>query len=564
LWPLALTLLRSADELERVQDGTYYHVVVGASGTDQLRKLFNTYDCRGAKNLFPPAPAFGSMSVTNGPAIRMALPRGDTDAQGDLFNPNLQEWPLDLQVTSDVGLREVLLYDGDRPIRRFLPGGARDFTFRASLTKERQKHLWVHATAVDGKEALNRDTHCDSWILREWQCGDRNNQLLDSRQLRPDGTPYKVGYGGDTATPDKGPWNGRTRPVGCFVFDEKLGSGAMAYDGSPEAHPQVTFTPYLIYDGKPPASVGWAHHLVADREGAPHVQPRRVVSCSDVLVGERILDGVFPLSANPVIHVWHSLYPVQPSQYLKTTARVSFYLPKVDGITAYLWDQSFELQQDLPVAANSYPICLGMISGWLGAGDKSERVLVHGGQLTERAPLKGQAVKTLPFDQGDFIGVLGNVFGSLFVYSLTDGLVLEGDGINYNVGISAPPGTLPAGTQRRATVLLVGMHRLVDDPVKLATQIVEDYGLAGPPSYAVEADTGSVVAQQYELQLDAAGEQCFTGRLTGLDALAGNLGCTVAGLNDNWTAFLQVQDPAPKTRIVPVEEGRGYAVLRAE
>jgi len=565
LWPLALTLMKSAGEMAQVRSGAYYHLIVGADGTDQLRKLFNTYDCRCAKHLFPPAPPHGHTSVTNGPVIELAMPRGDTDPQGDIFSPNLQEWQVDLQVKSDVGLREVVIMDGDMLIRRFLPGGAKDFAYQTSLARERQKHIWVHATDVGGKEAIGRSIHCDSWLLREWQCMDRNNQLLYSQQLRPDGTPFYVGYGGDTATPDKGPWNCRIRPVGCFVFDKKLGAGAMAYDGSPENHPQLGFTPFLVFDGKRPEQVGWGRRLVADREGAPHVRPRRVVSCSDVLVGDHILDGVFPLEADPVIHVWHSIYPVKPSRYLKTTARVSFYLPKVDGITAYLWDQSFELLRDLPVSQDSpYAIGLGMIAGWLGSGDKSEHVIVHRGEVAERAPLKAQPVRTFPFDRGDYIGILGNVFGSLFVYSLSDDLVLEGDGINYGLGIKAPAGTLPTGTQRRARLLLVGMHRLVDDPVKLAAQVARDYGLAGAPSYTVEAEQGTVVSQEYVLQLDGSHGSCFRGRLRGLNGLAGNLGCMARGLNDNWSAFLQVQDLEHKTRLVPVEEGTAYAVLRAD
>ena len=55
--------------------------------------------------------------------------------------------------------------------------------------------------------------------------------------------------------------------------------------------------PYVVYDGKMPKSVGWLHHLVADREGAPHVLPHRVVASSEVLIGDRVLDGVFPLTA---------------------------------------------------------------------------------------------------------------------------------------------------------------------------------------------------------------------------------------------------------------------------
>jgi len=564
LWPHALTLMKSAAEIDLLKSGEYYTNIVGADGTQMLSHLINTIEGRGARNLYPGAPCFGSTSISNGPVIEMSLPRGDTDAQGGIYNPALQEWPLELKVTSADGLREVLLMDGDRTIRRFLPQGQTEFTHRASLSKERQKYLWVRATDLKGHEAIGRDVQCDSWLLRDQQCADRNNQLLYSSQRRPDGSEYYVGYGGDTTIPDKGPWNGRIRPVGCFVFDSKLGSGAMSYDGSPENHPQASLHPWLIVDGKMPDSVGWQHRLVADQEGAAHVQPRRVVSSSEALVGERILDGVFPYEADPVIHVWHTLYPVKPSEYLKTTARCSFYLPKVDGVAAYLWEQSFETLRDIPVRPDSpFTICLGQINGWLGTSDKSERVIVHGGEVVDRGPVAGTGLKTWPFTRGDYLCILKGIFGSLAVYSLSDDLVLWGDGVNYQVGVKTEPGRLPAGARMDAKLLLVGINRLTEDPEKLAAQVAVDYGLGGAPSYRVQAQQGSVAGHEYVLSLQQA-DGAFRGTCTGLDRLAGNLGTTLGGLNDNWSAVLQVQDANSPTRIIPVEDGLGYAVLRAQ
>ncbi len=565
LWPQALTLLTSASELDQLPSGALYQNVIGADGTKMLHTLFNTLGGRSARNLFPGAPCFGSTQITNGPIIELTMPRGDTDAQGSIFNPALQEWPLDLKVSSPAGLREVTLMDGDTPIRTFLPGGKSEFTFQTTLPKERQKYLWVHAVDAKGHEAISRDLHCDSWLLRDQQCADRNNQLLYSMQHRADGSDYFVSYGADTCLPDKGPWNGRVRPVGTFVFDSKLGSGAMSYDGSPENHPQVAFNPYVIYDGKVPDTMGWSRRLVGDLEGSPHVQPYRVVSSSEVLIGDRILDGVFPVDARPVIHVWHTLYPVQPSTYLKTTARCTMYLPKPDGIAAYLWDQSFEALKNIPVKADQpFTFGLGNIGGWPGQTDKSQRLMVAGGKQTELVKLAGHPMQVTPFNRGDYLGILHSIFGSLAVYSLTDGLVLWGDGVNHQVGIKTPAGTVAKGTTLSAKLLLVGMNRLVAEPERLAAQVAADYGLSGPPAYNVEAEQGKVTDQQVTLTLDARKDQCFRGKLTGLAGLSGNLGSVITGLNDTWSAVVQVQDGSGKTRLIPVEKGTGYAVLRAE
>jgi len=561
LWPMALTLMQSAAEIDLVQKGIYYRNEVGLEGVEKLDKFLDTLQGRSARNLFPGAPCFGQVFLSNGPSINLSMPRGDTDAESNLWNPRLQEWPFELKVASPVGLREIHVMDGTARIRRFFPNGAKEFVHNASLPRERQKAIWIRAIDVEGHEAVSRDITSDSWLLRDTQCADRNNQLLYSMQARPDGTPFYVGYGGDTPMPDKGPWNGRTRPVGIFVFDKLLGVGAMGYDGSPEQHPQCHFTPSCDFGEVSPQSMGWASQLVAGKEGAAHVQPNRFSHSSDVLIGERILDGVFPVDAKPVIHVWHTLYPVKPSKYLKTTARQYLYLVKVDGISVYLWDQTFEVLQDIP---NNPKKLTTLHLGYVGASTATERVIVSAGKTVDSGAVKGKPVESFPFNRGDYVGLLKSPFGSLAVYSLTDGLMLTGDGVNYGVGFDNKTTELKAGTKLRARVLMVGMHRMVQDPVVLAAKIAQDYGLSGAPAYQVAAVQGTAGPADYPLQLTVSKDACFKGKLTGVAELAGNLGVAVSGLRDNWTAFCQQQGAQPKTRIIAVEQGTGHAVLRAE
>ncbi|MDD5704654.1 MAG: hypothetical protein PHR35_01925 [Kiritimatiellae bacterium] len=560
LLPQAIALLDRAEELDGCTNGTIFLNVIGAEGRRQLDPYLTGFAGRGASHLYPAQPPYGNTFITSGPEIALVMPRADIDAQGNLYNPNLQEWPLSLTVTSSVGLKEVFVMDGTRMIRRFLPGGETNFVFTGNIGKERQKYIWARATDTRGGEAIGRAINCNSWILRESQCADRNNQLLDSRQLRPDGTPFFVGYVGTTATPDKGPWNGRCFPVGCFIFDEKLGVPPSIYDGGPEDAPRVRWAPWVAYDGQIPTSVGWLNHLVAGKEGAPHVKPYRVVASSDVLVGDRVLDGVFPLNTNPVIHVWHSVYPVTPSTYLKTTGRTSLYLIKPDGISAYLWEQDLEFLKDIPVPTNKP----GLVSlGGFSAGTGTEGLYARQGEPAEVTPVKAVPLRTLPFDAGDYAGFVKSPFGSLAVYSLTDGLTLGSDGVNVSVRINATGGVVKAGTRYRVRLLSVGMHREVADPVALAAAIRYQYGLGVPATgYTVLADQGSVVEQSYVLTLAASEGACFRGTIKGVKSMAGNLGCQVTGLNDRWTAVFQWQGKTPKQRLIPVEEGIGYAVVR--
>jgi hypothetical protein len=564
LWPMALTLMHSAGEMALVEQGVYYHNEVGIEGTAKLDPFLNTLGGRSARNLFPGAPCFGQVFLSNGPTIHLFMPRGDTDPQGNLWSPRLQEWPLDLTVAAPAGLKEVRIMDGTTLIRRYLPGGAKEFKIATSLGCERQKAIYVRAVDTRGHEAVSRDITGDSWLLRDTQCADRNNQLLYSMQKRADGTPFFVGYGGDTPMPDKGPWNGRTRPVGCFVFDAQLGVGAMSYDGSPEQHPQTWFSPSCWYGNKAPQSIGWESQLVAGQEGAAHVEPRRVMHSSDMLIGERILDGVFPVDAKPVINVWHTLYPVKPSAFFRTTAREYLCLIKVDGVSVYLWDQEFEVLKDIPVKPRR-AFALGL--GHIGGSTATDRLIVSGGRTVDHGPLKAKPLHTVPFNRGDYIGLLRSPFGSLAVYSLSDGLLLEGDGVNYGVGFQPDGERLKAGLRFRARMLLVGMHRKVQDPAALAAKIARDYGIAGPSAYRFAVAAGAAGVADYPAPLQAGKEGCFQGTLTGVAGLAGNLGVAVSGLGDRWTAFCQsvgADKTDVKTRLIAVEAGTGYAVLRAE
>ena len=562
MWPVALTLMKNANEIALAQKGTYYHNEIGIEGVQKLEDWLNSLAGRTARHLYPGAPYFGQVFLSNGPSIDLKMPRGDTDPEGSLWSPRLQEWSFQLKVTSPVGLREVRVMDGTTMIRRFLPGGAQEFDHVTSLPRERQKGIWVRAFDTQGREAISRDITSDSWLLRDTQCADRENQLLDSRQVRADGTPFFVGYAGDTPMPDKGSWNGRTRPVGCFVFDQKLGAGSMAYDGSPENHPAVLFSPSLWYGQTAPQGLGIVNQLIAGREGGAHVQPYRVSASSDVLIADRLLDGVFPVDAKPVYQVWGTLYPVTPSQYLKTTAREYLYLIKPDGVSIYLWSQEFEFLQDVPVAPQQRAFALSM--GYVGASSATDRTIVSGGKIVDVGKVAGKPLESFPFNPGDYVAFTKSPFGSLAVYSLTNGLVLEGDGVNYSLGLNPQvAGVFKQGDHYRALVMMVGMHRLVADPVALAAQVARDYGLCGPPAWKFTPQQGTQGVPAYPVQLTAGPGHCFLGAVSGVANLPGNLGVEIGGLQDNWTAFFQTQGTGSQTRIISVEKGTGYAVVTA-
>ncbi len=93
-----------------------------------------------------------------------------------------------LQVVAEAGLKEVSVYDGDRLFRRFLPGGAKEFSTRLFLSGSLQRNMSVVATDANGGKAV-------SFPLRGWNdgapvcvfCGDHVNDCGGMRLYRGPG-----------------------------------------------------------------------------------------------------------------------------------------------------------------------------------------------------------------------------------------------------------------------------------------------------------------------------------------------------------------------------------------
>jgi hypothetical protein len=82
LRPVALTLMRSADEINFVERGVYAHDVLGAHGLKGVADWFTAkaYETRSGRHLYPDCPPSGMQGVSSGPWIELKMDRGDTDA----------------------------------------------------------------------------------------------------------------------------------------------------------------------------------------------------------------------------------------------------------------------------------------------------------------------------------------------------------------------------------------------------------------------------------------------------------------------------------------------------
>lgn len=102
---------------------------------------------------------------SNGPIIHTWPRSMRTKTYGqDDFVVAFNHLPARLRVTSEVGLKEVALYDGSRLISRYLPKGAKEFDTVVHLNNTFQQNISVVATDTRGGKAVSAP-------LRTWKAG---------------------------------------------------------------------------------------------------------------------------------------------------------------------------------------------------------------------------------------------------------------------------------------------------------------------------------------------------------------------------------------------------------
>ena len=547
IWPLAITLMKSADEVKLIENGTYYYNQLFASSYEQFIRMMTTKAARSSRNCYPGVPCYGRMAYSQGPVFTLTMPRGDMNPDGSLYASVLNVWPLTVEAKADENIKTIEIFDGEVLLKRFYPN-SKEFSYKTILANDRQRHIWGKLVTASGKEAVTRSMGSDSWILRDIYCMDRNNPLLYTRQKHKNGDNYLINYAADGAMPWKGPWWARVRAVGAFVSDPYYGKGKLRYDGSPEYHPAGGMVPTFYTNDKLPPKYGrqsWRGDFIHNVEGGAHNRPNVVVLSSNVISATQELDGVFPVGAFPIIHTHATLFPFKKSEYLETKARRTHYLVRVGGVAPWLYEQHFKLLKDYPVTGEKkYLLSPGGIST---CGSSLKRAWLDGKEVHSPKGL-------LQLKKGDILTYEGNFYGTLAVYILCDGLHF--DVAHSQFVYLAPDGVGKAGTEFDLKILFGGINRLEKDPFAVALKYGKDFGMVetGKVGYDVQLQKGKVLANEYTLDLNSD----FKGVIKGLAPLNGNLGVRLFNMCNNFSAMVACDG---KKRLIPVEEGIAYAVL---
>ncbi|HOF89830.1 MAG TPA: hypothetical protein PLZ36_17260, partial [Armatimonadota bacterium] len=172
--------------------------------------------------------------VTSGPEVRawaVSVSGRDADWRGtdaeippaaDWFRTDVTQLRLRMKVTSPVGLAEVLLFDGDRLIRRWLCGGAEAFERELDLQHHQQMHLMLEARDARGGVAYTSDFLTLRLEWCEYYCADRNNPLCIGYEKDERGLAY--GWSGTVyLTYNNGKWGGNSPWVGrWWVYGDDI------------------------------------------------------------------------------------------------------------------------------------------------------------------------------------------------------------------------------------------------------------------------------------------------------------------------------------------------------
>jgi hypothetical protein len=492
--------------------------------------------------------------LTCGPQIESWCFVGPRDyegnLQGDFAWPNYR-WQLRGRVTSDVGLKEVLVLDGTAPFRRFLPNGAKEFEFTLDLTHDRQHTLVLLATDVKGGRAIGHEQWDRNHRLEEFNCADRNNQLSYGYQTRADGRMMMLGGNQTLATPNKRMDDRQISPSGTFKNDPFL--GAPAFDGGCGGEPQAFMSCTL----RTPAGEVFPP-VVADS--------RRLLHTLDVNIGEGLAKDNFADGVRS-FNVWHSLWRTEPARDFTVRKRNHFFQADVDSpLAVFMWDLELTLLRDLDTKS--------VIVAFLGNGQErlwalrgsDGRCFAGAWEDTRRSPARTLVV---PFSRGAYGALLDSPLGGAAIFPLADGLEAQlGLPRRSRLYLVLPGDKAPhkAGDTLRTRLLLVGIPRLTDYTAALAapsTETVETFArqfglLDGTTGYQVEAAAGKVADKRFILTVDGAATAGFSGKLSG--KLISRLPVVVTGLNDKWSVCLYDRQQR-LARPVGMFEGKAWATL---
>ncbi len=209
-----------------------------------------------------------------------------------------------LEVTSDVGLAEIAIYDGTRLFRRFLPNGAQRFAQRLYLSGLMQRNFTLVATDTAGGKAVAfpHQSHKAGGDQAVVYCGDHVNHCTNVNM--------KMARGPND-------WRAHSHPEQSDV--------GKTWDGGPKP-----LQPLADFDR-------FAPHLVTagglSQGGSPYQYPMLEIGSERVYRGTSVLSGTLEFTAN----AWRGWGPIQPPTLFDGQSTYTEFGRYVTGVDSTSW-----------------------------------------------------------------------------------------------------------------------------------------------------------------------------------------------------------------------------------
>ena len=116
--------------------------------------------------------------ITQGPIINCWRGRWEIVIPfGEWYRPDQWRYRVRLHVSSDAGLKEIVLMSAGKVAFRFLPNGAKAFDKTFDFENSQQRAMYPIITDMHGKRAIGSYVRNANTLWNEFICGDRCNFL---------------------------------------------------------------------------------------------------------------------------------------------------------------------------------------------------------------------------------------------------------------------------------------------------------------------------------------------------------------------------------------------------
>jgi len=511
--PVSVDLVDSPEAMaDAVQQGRALTYAI-AEGIDQLWDKCLSYNHR----FMGPG-----VSVSTGPVIKQwpgTLRVGVFG--GEAFATERTRVRVNLDVRSDIGLREVTLYDGAELYRRFRLDGAKQLYRPMYLNAAVQRNLVVVAEDTQGGRAV-------SFPLRMWKAGSY--------------TP--IGFCSDKIN-DCGRMRLARGPSWPPLLEvPEVAMAGFTWDGGPKPS-----RPLLSLRNTMPGLTSDAGKQGVD--GHVNQNPRLWLADEGAYRGEAVIDGVIDPDVDTQ-NSWRAQGPIREAELFDGSASLTLWAPYTTRVRPLAWggpgilegviisrfEQDLRFKKDQVIKS----LQIGASRQKLPEGTPVTLVVGRGMEAQREVPVDfndpyNKAEVALP--TGAWVAAISQEVGNSVLYinhgsPLT--LQIRGDDAILNARLESEQARVSAGQTHHVSVMSVAWS--MDKPLKSAAEVeqavqwlAEPKGLALRRGDRLESPVGLI-----DLKADGGAVDLAAARVESGPAL--NLPVRVNGLNRRWSALL--------------------------